>query len=120
MGGRHEAKPADAARVVAEWVADGTATGLLVRRRHLRYVWPGAVELLIDPGAPSEQRVFGTGQDVSEGGMCVVVRLGLPVGAHVAVRYADEGEACPWVHARVVHAVAVTGGYHLGIEFELD
>jgi len=120
MDGQGTVKLPEAVRVVGEWVADGTTQGLLVRRRHLRYVWPGAVEILINRGTPGEQRIFGTGRDVSGGGMGLMVRQELPVGADVVVRYADEGERCAWVPARVVHSAPVDGGYRVGIEFHLD
>jgi len=120
MGKQGTVRLPEAARVVGEWVADGTTQGLLVRRRYLRYMWPGAVELLIDRGTPGEQRVFGTGRDVSGGGMGLVVRQELPVGADVVVRYAADGDRSPWVPARVVHSTPVDGGYRVGIEFQLN
>ncbi len=120
MDGQGTVKLPEAARTVGEWVADGTTQGLLVRRRHLRYVWPGAVELLVNRGTPDEQRIFGTGRDVSGGGMGLVVRQELPLGTDVVVRYADEGDRCPWVPARVVYSTPVDGGYRVGIEFQLD
>ena len=120
MDGQQTVKLSDAARVVGEWVADGTTQRLPVRRRHFRYVWPGAVELLMHPGTPDEQRIFGTGRNVSGGGMGLVVRQELPVGTDVVVRYADDGDRCPWVPARVVHSTPVGGGYRVSIEFALD
>ena len=120
MDGQRTVERPEAARVVGQWVADGTTQGLLVRRQHLRYVWPGAVELLINKGTPDERRIFGTGRDVSGGGMGMVVRHELSVGTDVVVRYADEGDRCPWVPARVVHSVPVDGGYRVGVEFQLN
>jgi hypothetical protein len=120
MDGRHEAESPDAARVVDEWVADGAATGLFFRRRHRRWARPVTVALLIEPGTPSEQRIFGTGEDVSESGMGLVVRRELLVGTDILVRDADEGDKCPWVPARVMHSERVLGGYRIGVEFQVD
>ena len=120
MDGQGTVKLPEAARTVGEWVADGTTQGLLVRRRYLRYVWPGAVDLLINRGTPAEKRIFGTGRDVSGAGMGLVVRQELPVGTDVVVRYAADGDRCPWVPARVVHSTPVDGGYRVGIEFQLS
>jgi len=120
MNEREAGKSPDAARVVGEWVADGAATGLFFRRRHRRYARPVTVALLIEPGTPSEQRIFGTGEDVSESGMGLVVRRELLVGADILVRDADEGDECPWVPARVVHSERVLGGYRIGVKFQVD
>ena len=124
MAGRNTTMLPDAARIVAAWVADAAAQGrgeaCLGRRRHLRFVWPAAIEVLLNQGTPSEQQIFATGLDVSEGGMGLVVRHVLPMRAKVILRYADDGEACPWVPARVVHTAPAAGGYRVGVKFLLD
>jgi len=124
MAGPEATTLPNAARTVAAWVADAAAQSrgeaCRGRRRHLRFVWPAAIEVLLNPGTPSEQQIFATGLDVSEGGMGLVVRRVLPLRAQVNLRYADDGDACPWVPARVVHTAPAAGGYRVGVEFQLD
>jgi len=123
MAGQETKTLPDAMRTVAAWVADAAAQGRgeasRGRRRHLRFVWPAAIEVLLNQGTPSEQQIFATGLDVSESGMGLVVRRVMPLGAKVVLRYADDGEACPWVPAHVVHTAPAAGGYRVGVEFEL-
>jgi len=114
----------DPSNVVAAWVADAASVSVadayLGRRRSLRYPWSAAVEVIVNPGGDSEQRIVAAGQDISEGGMGLVCRRVLPAGAHVLLREADRQDECAWVPARVVHSVPSTGGYRVGLQFEFE
>ena len=124
MSGQTLVKLPAAARVVAEWIADAAAQrdteAYLGRRKSVRFVWPAAVEVLVEPQTSSGEPIFATGVDVSQGGMGLVVRQAIPIGASVLLRYADDGDRCPWVPARVVHSKPAAGGYRAGVEFELE
>ena len=114
----------DPGSVVAAWVAaaasSSVADAYLGRRRSLRYPWPATVEVVVNPGGGSEQRIVGAAQDVSEGGVGLICRGVLPIGARVLLREADRGDDCPWVPARVVHSVPSAGACRVGVQFEFD
>ena len=111
-------------QVVQAWVQDAAgqtgAGAFLGKRSAERYVWPAAIEVLVDRGRRTERRVYFTGHDVSESGMGLFGRHKLTVGASISLRYADEGDDCPWVPARVEHSTRSVGGYRVGIRFLLD
>jgi len=114
----------DPRQVVQAWVQDASgqngSDAFLGKRSAERYVWPAAIEVLIDRGRRTERRVYFTGHDVSQSGMGLFGRHKLTVGATVLLRYADEGDGCPWVPARVEHSTRSVGGYRVGIRFLLD
>jgi hypothetical protein len=114
----------DPGRVVAAWVAAAASASVadayLGRRRSLRYPWPATVEVVVDPGGGSEQRLAAAARDVSEGGVGLICRGVLPIGAQILLREAEQGDDCSWVPARVVHSVPSAGGYRVGVQFELD
>jgi hypothetical protein len=110
-------------QIVQAWVQDAAgqngASAFLGKRSAERYVWPAAIEVLVDRGRRTERRTYFTGHDVSESGMGLFGRHKLTVGASILLRYADEGDACPWVPARVEHSTRSVGGYRVGIRFLL-
>ena len=81
---------------------------------------PSLVPTRTYPGGSSEQRIVAAAHDVSEGGVGLICRGVLPIGAHILLREAERGDDCPWVPARVVHSVPAAGGYRVGVQFELD
>ena len=111
-------------QVIRAWVQDAAGqneVGVFLGKRNAeRYVWPAAIEVLVDRGRRTERRVYFTGHDVSESGMGLFGRHKLTVRAAILLRYADEGDACPWVPARVEHTTRSVGGYRVGIRFTLD
>jgi len=110
--------------VVAAWVAAAASASVadayLGRRRSLRYPWPTTVEVIVNSEGGSEQQMVAAAYDVSEGGVGLVCRGVLPIGARILLREADRGDDFPWVSARVVHSVPSAGGYRVGVQFELD
>ena len=114
----------DPGSVVAAWVtaaaSSSVADAYLGRRRSLRYPWPATIELVVNPGGCNEQQMAAAARDVSEGGIGLVCRGVLPIGARILLREADRGDDFPWVPARVVHSVPSAGGYRVGVQFELD
>ncbi len=114
----------DPGSVVAAWVAGAASASVadeyLGRRRSLRYPWPATVEVIVRLEGGSEQRLVAAAHDVSEGGVGLVCRGVLPIGAQILLREAEKGDDFPWVPARVVHTVPSAGGYRVGVQFELD
>ena len=114
----------DARQTVLAWVADAAGQGVgdvyLGKREAVRYVWPGAMEVLVDRGGGTKQRLYMTGQDVSRVGMGLFGRHKLAIGTKLWLRYADDGDACPWVPARVVRSTLSVGGYRIGAHFDLE
>ena len=119
-----DATGANVAEVVAAWVSDASgqsAPDVYYGKRQIRrYVWPAAIEVLVNPGSEDEERLYVTGQDVSDVGMGLLGRKMLHERATLWLRYADEGDGCPWVPARVVHSTQSVGGYRTGVHFILD
>jgi len=113
--------PAEAVEVVADWVADAAAQDgkdkFLGKRQTLRYVWPATMEVLVNARTSRQQRVLATGIDVSEDGMALRARHGLPVGEIVFVRYADDTEREYWVPAEVRYSKRSINGYRIGLRF---
>jgi hypothetical protein len=112
------------AEVLTEWVADAAAQSesdaYLGKRQTLRYVWPAAIEAVIKPGAPGERKIYVTGRDVSEGGIGLLTRHDVPIGTPIWLRYADDGDKCPWVPGKIVHSTRTVAGYRLGVQFDVE
>ena len=114
----------DARQTVTAWVEDAAGQGpgdaYLGKREAARYVWPAAMEVLVDGGDATNRRMYLTGQDVSRVGMGLFGRHKLAIGTKLWLRYADDGDACPWVPARVVRSTLSVGGYRIGAHFDLE
>jgi hypothetical protein len=114
----------DPGSVVATWVAAAASVSVadayLGRRRSLRYPWPTTIEVVVNPESGNEKRFVAAAHDVSEGGVGLVCRSVMPIGARILLREADRGDDFPWLPARVVHSVPAAGGYRVGVQFELD
>ncbi len=114
----------DVRRIVAAWVNDASENSppdsYYGKRQVHRYVWPAAIEVVLNRGQSDEQRFYVTGQDVSEEGMGLFGRHKLPYRTTIWLRYADEGDGGPWLPALVVHSTQSVGGFRTGVHFTTD
>lgn len=110
-------------QAVAAWLAGAAAQGqpdsYYGKRKALRYIWPAALEVRLEPPAQPQRPIYVTGQDLSPDGIGLFGRHKLQVGARIWLRYADDGDAGPWVPAVVAHSTLSVGGYRVGVRFDL-
>lgn len=124
MSGQATVNSPDAARAVAEWVADaaGQKPGSAPsgRRRSTRYVWPAPIEMLVNPGTACQRYVAATSLDISEEGMGLLIRHDPSAGDLVLLRLVDDRDRGPWVPARVMYSKRSISRYRVGVKFQLD
>jgi len=124
MSGQTTVNSPDAARVVAEWVADaaGQKPGSRPsgRRKSTRYVWPAPMEVLVNPGTAFERCVPATSLDVGEEGIGLLMRHDPSTGDRILLRLVDDSDKGPWVPARVMYSKRSVSRYRVGVKFQLD
>jgi hypothetical protein len=93
------------------------AQGVLVKRSETRTPFPEHFAVMVGDN-PALLSVSGTGVNISESGMCLILRTRLDLFTIVRVRPSFSDDDQDWVSGRVIHCTQTLGGHKICIQVD--
>jgi hypothetical protein len=91
--------------------------GVLIKRSEARAPYPEHFDVMVGDN-PAPLSVPATGVNISESGMCLVLRTRVNLFTIVRVRPSFGDDDQDWVSGRVIHCTQTVGGHKIGIQVE--